>query len=57
MAKEELCRAVIALIGRLIMCILTSCSSSRRHLLGEPRVVSGYEAQRQRESVNKDKDN
>lgn len=34
MAKEELFRAVIALVGRLISCILTSCSSSRRHWWG-----------------------
>lgn len=36
MAKEELCRAVIALVGRLITCILTSWSSSRRHSLRAP---------------------
>lgn len=57
MAKEELCGAIIALVGRLITCILTSCSSGRRHSWGEPRAVSGCETGRQREGVNKDNGN
>lgn len=55
MAKEELCGAVIALVGRLITGILTSCSSSRRHLW-EPGAVSGHEAHRQREDASEDRE-
>jgi hypothetical protein len=55
-AEEELCRAVIASVERLITCILTSCSSSRRYSWGnQERWIC--EAGRQGEGVNKETGN